>query len=241
MIPKISSHFRKLFIFISEKLNKKIRGLLFSGLILLSFLFIIRAVVVNWNELSQQIRDVNIRYIILAVILYPCGMLPTVAAWHYLLRAMGINKSFSTNLNIYSLSSLPRHIPGLVWYVSSRSLRYQDIGISGSRIVVATGLETIFLTLTGCIVSLVWFSTVKIEDNRFLPLQIVALLAATAILILIIWNPTFNRLLSKLQTRWKIENPIQVSQKEVLISLIWMFVAWSGGGFLFFIVRAEFY
>ena len=70
MGQKISYQFRKLFSYILEFLkNKKYRSFLFGGLIILSLLFIFRATLSNWDELSEQIREIDYRYLISSIIL----------------------------------------------------------------------------------------------------------------------------------------------------------------------------
>ncbi len=216
------------------------RRWLYGIVAILSVAFIGRAILTNWAMLSRQTWHLDWRFVVLSILLYPLGMLPTVIAWHMLLRSLNIPVSFLDNLHFYSLSILPRHIPGGVWYVSSRSMLYQDIGISGTRIVVATGIETILLSLTGAITSLLWFSLTKTVNERFRPLQIIALLAAIGIIVFLLWTPSFNRILQRIQRRWEFLQHIQIKQKEILISLLWMFVAWIGGGLLLFLLASGF-
>lgn len=220
--------------------DNKTRRILYGGLILLSLVFIGYALANNWSELTRQDWEINFRFIALAVLLYPLGMLPTVAAWHALLRAIDIQTPFSKNLRFYTLSSLPRHIPGLVWHISSRSLLYKEIGVSGTRIVVATGLETVLLTLTGSITSLVWLALTQVYNRTFFVLQIIAFAAVVTLAVFLVWTPGFNRALRKLQARWGIQQPIQVRKKEIVISLGWMFAAWGGGGVILFVLTRGF-
>jgi hypothetical protein len=81
---------------------------------------------------------------------------------------------------------------------------------------------------------------IKADDGRFLPLQIAAFLAVIVILVFLFWSPAFNSLLARLQSRWEIQQPIQIAKREMILSLFWMFIAWIGGGFLLFTLARGF-
>lgn len=241
MIVKFLSSLKQFFAWVAKLVrNPVVRRLISGGLFLASFLFIGRAIVVNWREISQYTWDIDLHFVLFAVLLYPIGMLPAATAWHYLLQALGVRIAFIRNLRIFVFSLLPRHIPGLVWYVSSRSLLYQDNNISSSKIVMATGIENILLVITGSSISLLWFSLTNTVDGRFFYLRIIALIGLFLIVALLVGSPLLNRKLANLQQKWKIDPPIQVSRKEILLSLFWMVVAWAGGGFILLVLSNGF-
>ena len=80
--------------------NQKTRRYLFFVILLVSIGFIALALITNWNEFSSQEINFDYRYIILAVIIYPAGMLPTAFSWHTLLRTIGIMPVSYTHLTL---------------------------------------------------------------------------------------------------------------------------------------------
>ncbi len=216
--------------------NRNIRRLMYALIVLASGVFIAYAVYSNWNEFKSQQWDFNYSYILLAVLLYPAGMLPTVAAWHKLLQAMGVNCSFLTDLRLYSLSTLPKHIPGFVMFVTSRSLLYQEEKVSAATSVTATGAETVLLALTGFISSIMLFLLGSERIGQFNAFRFIAPVAIALLIVFIFWTPALNRLLQKILARRGIQQVPQLDQRQTIFSLLWMFAAWIGGGLILFVL-----
>jgi uncharacterized membrane protein YbhN (UPF0104 family) len=221
----------------SQLMRKKSvwRGFYFL-VIAVSLAFIAYALYKNWNELKAQKWTINYYYIVLAVALFPIGMLPTVAAWHKLLEALGVKKKFSKNLYIYAISSLPRHIPGLVWYVSSRTLMYQEEGVTAGIVLVATALEVALLAITGFVTSTLLMLSGSAVLEQFSFLNYIIPVALILGLGLVLSMPVINKLLPRLFKRWKVEQVPRIHYGNLIVSMIWMFVAWFGGGMLLFLL-----
>jgi glycosyltransferase 2 family protein len=216
--------------------NRNIQRLMYALIVLASGVFIAYAVYSNWNEFKSQQWDFNYSYILLAVLLYPAGMLPTVAAWHKLLQAMGVNCSFQTDLRLYSLSTLPKHIPGFVMFVTSRSLLYQEEKVSAATSVTATGAETVLLALTGFISSILLFFLGSERIGQFNAFRFIAPVAIALLIVFIFWTPALNRMLQKILARRGIQQVPQLDQRQTVFSLLWMFAAWIGGGLILFVL-----
>jgi len=216
--------------------QKVVKQIILVFTVLVSIAFIAYSLISNWNALSTQHWEVDFRYILLAIFLYPVGMLPTVAAWHKLVQAFGIRESFRTDLRIYSLSSLPRHIPGFVWFITSRSLLYQELGISTAITIAATIAETGLLALTGFIIAISSLVFGLDALSGFPPIRIISPLAVFFLILLVDSIPKLNKLLYTFLSRRNIEKIPQLNQKDLVQSLVWMFVAWCGGGLLLFIL-----
>jgi hypothetical protein len=217
--------------------NKKNRQLIYLGIVLLSVVFIAYAVKTNWAQLKNQEWHINAIYAVLAVILYPVGMIPTVAAWHWLLRAFNTKKPFLLNLRLYAISSLPRHIPGLVWYITSRTLLYEEHGVNASIILMSTATETIMLAMSGFISAILIFSLRADLPDQFAILRYISPLSIVGLVMIFVWAPGGTRLLDKVLKRWrKSDQSIVLSRPALLVSLGWMFLAWVGGGILLWLL-----
>jgi len=231
----------KLWNFIQHSLQKKrVRQILYVFILLLSLAFIVYAIVTNWAELSSQEWQIDLIFVVLAIALYPIGMLPTAAAWHWLLRALGVQKPFILNLRLYALSSLPRHIPGLVWYVTSRTLLYQEKGVGTGIVLAATAGETVLLAVSGFISATLYFTTRAAILEQAALLRIVIPLAVVVLVAFLALAPSGIRLLENLLQRWqKSESVVHFYRPALWVCLGWMFVAWAGGGgLLWFLTRA---
>lgn len=216
--------------------QKKVWRIFYVLIILVSLGFIAYAIYKNWNELQRQRWEINYTYLLLSIVLYPLGMLPTVAAWHKLLEALGVRLTFVKNLRIYALSSLPRHIPGLLWYVSSRTVLYQEEGIAAGLILAATAIEVVLLALTGFLSSTLFLLHGGEIFQEYVSLKFVIPIALLIVLIMVFSTPLINKISRYLVNRWRLEQSINIQRKSLIACLAWMFIAWIGGGLLLFLL-----
>jgi glycosyltransferase 2 family protein len=218
--------------------QKTLRRTLFVTMIVVGSLFIGYALWKTWNDIHTGHIQINYLYIALAILIYPFGMLPTVAGWHILLNSLGVKLRWRIDLRIYSLSSLPRHIPGFVWYIASRSMLYQEIGIPTTTITAASGIEVILLALTGYALSIPLLLATSAKANN---LQLFAPIAIIILVILVAWVPFNNRILQKMFA-WRRISPFpKIDQGKLIIALLWMVAGWFGGSLILFVLTASLY
>ena len=216
--------------------NKPAQRVFYIIVIFVSLGFIAYATYVNWNELKAHKWELDYKYIALSVILFPVGMLPAVAAWHKLLDALGVKLSYWRNLRIYAISSLPRHIPGLVWYASSRAMLYKENGVAAGLILAATAAEIFLHAVTGFIMSILLLVRSAAALERYSALRFIIPVALIIILGLIFSPPVFNRVLPGLLKRCHLEQVPAIQRNSLIACLLWLVPAWSGGGFLLFLL-----
>lgn len=221
--------------------NPKTRRLLFLGIMLISLVFIAIALSANWSEFNSQEINFDYRYIILAVFIYPAGMLPTAISWHTILRTIGVALPFRTNLRIFSLSALPKHIPGFVWYISSRSLLYKEEGIPAKVIVTASAADIILLALTGFLSALMLLVSGIGISQEISTIRTAAIIAIPILCLLIISIPLVNRLLPYFLERRGVNEFPTIHQGKLVATLLVMFIAWAGGGLILFVLSQAIY
>jgi uncharacterized membrane protein YbhN (UPF0104 family) len=221
--------------------NQKTRRLLFLGILLLSLFFIALALRANWSEFKAQDLNFDYRFIILAVLIYPVGMLPTALSWHTLLRTIGVALPFRTNLRIFSLSALPRHIPGFVWYISSRSLLYKEENTPAAVIITASAADIILLALTGFLSTLMLLVSGIGISQDLNSIRTAAFIAIPILLLLIISIPLVNRLLPYLLEMRGVTEIPSIHQGYLVVTLLIMFIAWAGGGLILFVLAQAIY
>jgi hypothetical protein len=214
--------------------KKKVRQFIYIGTILVSLLFIGYAIQSHWTDLKHLEFKLAPIYLILAVMLYPLGALPTTLAWHWILQALGVRTTFQINMRIYAQSLLPRHIPGLVWYVTSRTLLYQEQGVGAGVILGATALESLTMALSGFCLSIVYFTSQMTSLHQFAGLQVLIPLSIIIVIIFVVWASGGTRWLEKIIKRWQKDGNggFHLQRKGLWISIGWIFLAWIGGGIL---------
>jgi len=234
LLKKVHAYFQVIKVLLSQK---KFRRFLYLFTILISLGFIALFTYRNLNQLKSYPWKIDPWYLLIAILSFGPAMLATIIAWHYLLKALGIHLKLSKNISIYSLSALPKHVPGMVLYLTNRSLLYEELGISPYIILTASALEILFFSLTGFSTSIILFlgSTTVNTINRLG--RWLGWGSALVLLLIFLFNRILYWTLGKLlrQNSLKLR---RVSHKWLFFSLVWMYSAWGGGGIaLYFFAR----
>ena len=214
---------------VDYKLTKNLNRILYF----VGFCFLILIIVKNWNELFSIWKNANIIWLILVVVLYPIGMIPTTLAWHYILRSININLSYIKNLRYYSLSTFSRHIPGFVFFVGNRSLVYSSENISGRKIIFSTFLEILVLSLMGYFLSIPIIINNQSAVPNLLKILIIIFCSVSIIFISVFMfgylRKNVNKEIKILKKNFHLPT-IKLTQlsKSFVISIF----AWIGGGLL---------
>lgn len=217
--------------------NKTYRLFLNVGIILLSFSVIGFLLYRNWNEISKQKISFNYWYLIAAIIANGPAFFFTAASWDSLLKSMGIFRRFSENLRIYGISALPKHIPGVVFYVTSRILQYQSLGVTTGPVLVAIAVEVVLLSSTGFIIGLGLLLKFTNQENAGI-LWIAGILSFIVLLFFDFFENFIRKLIRHVLKRKAIELP-KFDKKFFRRTILFMFLAWVFGGLvLFFTINA---
>jgi hypothetical protein len=221
--------------------DPKTRKYVFIGILLISLVFIAIALRSNWSQFAAQEIKFDYRFIFLAILIYPAGMLPTAFSWHTLLQSISVRLPFKTNLRIFSLSALPRHIPGFVWYISSRTLLYKEELVPASLIVTASAADILLLALTGFLSALLLLVSGIRFSQEISTVQTGAFVAIPILILLIISFPLVNRLLPYFLKRRGVQEIPRLHQGSLVITLLAMLIAWAGGGLILFVLAQAIY
>lgn len=212
--------------------NKTYRLILNVGIITLSLSVIGFLLYRNWNELSNSDLDFDYRFLIAAIISYGPAYLFTAAGWDSLLRSMSINVRLPENLKIYSLSSLPKHIPGVVFYAASRVLQYQELGVAAGTILAATVVEAVLLSFTGFIIALgLLFGFSNSAYSTIL--WIAGILSLIFLLFFNFFEKVIRKFIQLILRKKDLELP-EFREKYFQKAILNMFLAWIFGGIVLF-------
>jgi hypothetical protein len=199
------------------------------AILLLILGFLAYAVYANWAELKQYEWTLDYRYLLLAGGLYGICFLSVMLGWHRVVTSLGGTKSLRVNARIYCYSSLPKRIPGVVWYIASRVHLYRQEGVSGSVTMLATGLETALLIVSGLLVylgSLLFRVSTRSAENLS---PLVAALLLVPLLVLL--HPAvFNRAVAFLLRKLRREVEVSLTGRQSAGLVLLYVPAWILGG-----------
>lgn len=197
--------------------------------LLLVMVFLAYGIYSNWNELQQYDWTADYRYLLLAMVVYGLCFATVLLAWHWIMAGIGAMRTMRVNARIFCYSSLPKRIPGVVWYIAGRVMLYQDEGVASSVTVLGTALETTLLITSGLIVYLGSLLVGMPAGSKldFPPaVALLLLIPLLAVLHPAILNRIFGWLLRKLHYEGEIGLTFRTSVGLVLIYCL----AWILGG-----------
>jgi hypothetical protein len=199
-----------------------------------SLSFLAYAVYTGWDALQAQIRHLNYWLLGAALLLYPMGFLPSLWNWHTVMSRIGGCRDRRTNMRLYSLSCLPKRIPGAIWYITSRVVLYRECQVSHATTLAATAIETTFLALTGFSIYLL---SLGMNSSRLDPrLRGAAIITFIFTLVVPLWVPLLRRGLGWLQERTGTLTPVEFNSWDALRLLGISGLGWFGGGLLLYIL-----
>jgi hypothetical protein len=196
---------------------------------LLVIFFFAYAVVTNWDELSEYQWRIDYRYFAAALLFYGVNFTVVLVAWHRVMASVEAMPDLSVNVRAFCYSSLMRRIPGVLWYIASRTEIYKDAGVARSVTVVSTVLETILLIVTGLFVYLasLIFPTTGVMAASLAPGLVLLLLAPFSA---ILHPALFNRLFCYVLTSLNYQGTYSLGASRLAPLLVIYIVAWVLGG-----------
>jgi hypothetical protein len=202
-------------------------GVLINAVMLgISLLFVLYIVHASWAPLKIYFKHLNYWLLALALLIYPLGFLPLLMMWHKIMSYIGGCHDLYTNIRLYSLSCLPKRLPGTVWYISSRVATYHECQVKPAITLMATFIETICLTFSGFSISLLVGTTSALfPQGKGLAICLFLLSLAFLIWVLL----ARRRFWSKGRTD-------KFNLRSTLLLLGISALAWIGGGLLLYIL-----
>jgi hypothetical protein len=214
--------------------GRRVRLAASAGLIAASLLFMVYTVYRGWDTLQEHLAHLNYWLLGAALLAYPLGFIPVLWGWHTIMGRVGGCQDIRTNVRLYSLSCLPRRIPGSIWYIASRLVLYRERQVSYGTTLAATAIETVLLVLSGLIIYVLSLLLTPAQLNpRLRGAAAVALVLAVGV---VAWAPILNRGLRWLLGRLGIAGTVDLRPRHVLRILGVFGLAWVGGGLVLYIL-----
>ena len=209
--------------------RRSVRLALRAAAVLAVLLFLAYAVYRNWDELVQYEWTADWRYVALAAVVYGLSFAANVLAWHRVMATVWTVTDPWVNARVFCYSSLPKRIPGVVWYIASRAALYQAEGVAGSIAVMATLLETLLLIVSALLVYLAsLLFRVPAGMAGDLPPGIALLLLVP--LLAVLHPAVLNRIIAWLLRRLKGGGEIVLTYRTTLGLVLIYVPAWVIGG-----------
>jgi len=201
-----------------------------------SLFFMAYAVYAGWDALQAHFQHLNYRLLAAALLMYPLGFVPVLWGWHAIMGRMGGCRDIRTNVRLYSLSCLPKRIPGSIWHITSRLLLYRECQVSYGTTLAAMAIETILLVLSGLSIYALSLLLTPAELNP--KLREAAAVAVALTLAAVVCTPVLNRGLRWLLTHLGMPGTVEIRPGQVLQILGIFGLAWVGGGLVLYVLTA---
>ncbi len=101
------------------------------------------------SELSKQTLRLTPWRVALSFVIACSGLLVAVPVWRRILGSYGVHQTARDDIRIYCYSALGTTVPGGIWLIVGRTVLYEQLGVEGSRVAVASVCETFITGLAG--------------------------------------------------------------------------------------------
>lgn len=171
-------------------------------------------------------------WLLLATVMVLISMFLGGWAWHLVAKRMAGVGNGRLNLKIWWYSNLAKRIPGVVWYIASRAILYEQAGISKRTISLLSGLELTLIFISGILTTLLtlpfWVLPAEITQSLSRAWFLLILLLLSLLLI----QP---RVLEKIWQRLSHESNIQPLHWGDTLSWLGVYMlVWVLGGVVMF-------
>lgn len=135
----------------------------------------------NWKlfrDYEWQIRPIWMLYAVMFVLI---DMFLGAVVWHSLCARFLKYPHLRTNIKIWWYANLARRIPGTVWFIASRAILYEAVGVAKLPVSLLSGLEMALIFVSGIITTLLtlpfWILPSEVTQNInliwFLPIIVI--------------------------------------------------------------------
>ena len=135
--------------------------------ILAIFLFLVKMVWGNWNQVKETPFTFRPFSLILSTLIFVLSYFIQLWAWYLITLRLGIAISLVETLKSWFYSQLGKYLPGKVWLLLGRFYFYESKGKSKKIISVALYFETVTLLVAA---GLIFLSTLSLFRRDGTPL-----------------------------------------------------------------------
>ncbi len=188
----------------------------------------------------------NIPWLLLALTAFLIHYFMQAVGWHWTLRALGEDASFTTSVRMWYMSLIARWMPGRIWYSATRIYLAREANLSLQAVSFAMVFELLYIMVGGTLATLL-FAGAQIKGlmssvgSRNVVWLVVVILFAACSLILqpgtllrLSKIALFQKLIKKLSGgNLSDENPPQMNAWKSLGLLLYYTTFWIYSGIMF--------
>ncbi len=176
----------------------------------------------NWGMLSRSSWVLRPGLLAGALGVYSLALFSVLWGWARMVGHVAGFGRFFPNARVYTLSNLPRRIPGPFWYMLGRVHLYREEGVPARDTLVATVLEILLLITTGAITALL---AQPFSLNHH-PVEL-ALTAGLFVCALLLLQPAlFNRIACSLLRRMGGEGTVAITYRGLGLPALGYLAGW---------------
>jgi uncharacterized membrane protein YbhN (UPF0104 family) len=217
-----------------KKLLKKVIQFL---IILIIFYFLIKSLVVNWNQVKDYHWELNWGWVILSFLIQGLTFVILVEAWRKLLTNFGHTLSFQKIFKAWFVSNLGKYLPGKIWQILGAVYLLEKEGVPKRKTMAVAIMAQAFSIFSGIFLSLIFlgydFYEKYLAQSKVLLGVIVIFMVG--MLALILYPKFLEKVLNGLLRLAKKE-PIEIKLKaKDMLLYLWLYgVSWMifGLGFM---------
>lgn len=218
---------------IRERLRLWLRGR--TGRIVATLLLVLPAVgfiayraYQNWEQIRTSAWSFRPGCFGLTLVGYMLALVCILWAWNRIVGLLTPLRRFAQNARLYCLSNLPRHIPGSIWYMASRSYLYSQEGVVVPLTMAGIALEVFLTTSAGLLTYLLTLPFAGALGAA--PLRLGIALGLLAVALLVLQPPLFNRTLRFFLRRFGGAEQVHITYGGLWPPLLGYMLAWGLGG-----------
>lgn len=208
------------------------KGVVSAIFLLLTAVVIGSLIAGNWGILRNYEWQIRPSWLIYAFLFILVDMFLGAVVWHSLCVRFLKYPHFLTNIKIWWYANLARRIPGTVWFIASRAILYETVGVAKLPVSLLSGLEMVLIFVSGIVTTLLtlpfWVLPAEVTRN----IDLIWFLPIIVILCVILVSPQvfgkiwqlFNRQASTERLYWR----------DTTTWLLQYIVVWSVGGLALF-------
>jgi len=215
---------------------RRLAGLAIAGFVLTVFAVIL---IKDGRRLLAYSFRLDPLLVLLAFVIECSGLALAVPVWHQILGRFGSRLGYRDDLRIYCYSLLAGLLPGGIWPMASRAALYDRLGLAGTRVAVASVVESVLMSLAGLIVYGLSGTATLAESFWQRPIIALAIAALAAVWI---QPPVFNRVVGWLfhRSRQTDEGLISLRYADLALWLVLEAVVVVIGGAAVYVLLCSF-
>lgn len=121
---------------------------------ILALFFLVRLILPQISQVQSAITSLNPLLLLCAVLCFVGYYTGRTYLWHEMMKKKGVKMSLRQTMHLWSISEVNRYIPGNIWSILSRTMRFSEKKLSKKDVATSLLHETEFILLAALIISL---------------------------------------------------------------------------------------